>query len=388
MVSILDSEAVFSEKALECGLSRAIITVLTQKGFNTIAKIAYSVGQPGETPTEAQLRDVVTAPTGDPNAATAGTVSSIRRLIFESQTHVVSRLKAMVESREDQLKAELAQRGRLGGLDLVGELECGHACYDQVMRMLQQNAVVYLAPHLFISRKAELGKEKAKKELVLDSLSQLTVREQGHDLHCDTSTELQLQYALTRRSLALDLVGAATFSVAENFNRFLMSQLQAEPPAGYSKATVSQLLRADKEGWLRLAETLTSGVRRNAQNQLPLDLGIPALQSDPKVMFHLLPLPSSAPRSWTSADAQPHEFDEPKGKGKGKKRKWKAPKNMPQDLKSKQSETKGGKPLCWNFNLKHGCSGAKAGGKCQRGLHLCMEPGCQKPHPLHEHGNH
>ena len=154
--------------------------------------------------------------------------------------------------------------------------------------------------------------------------------------------------------------------------------------------TARRVLRADKEAWLRLAEKLTDGVKRRADGVLPLDEELRGLQSDPKVVFHLLPLPHTPVSTYhISGDGGDDSWPETKGKGKGKgklKRKWKAPKNMPAPLAGKQSETKSGKPLCWNFNLEHGCkSGVAAGGKCDKGLHLCMEPGCQKPHPLHKH---
>ena len=107
-----------------------------------------------------------------------------------------------------------------------------------------------------------------------------------------------------------------------------------------------------------LAEKLTDGVKRRADGVLPLDEELRGLQSDPKVVFHLLPLPHTPVSTYhISGDGGDDSWPEPKGKGKGKgklKRKWKAPKNMPAPLAGKQSETKSGKPLCWNFNLEHG----------------------------------
>lgn len=156
-----------------------------------------------------------------------------------------------------------------------------------------------------------------------------------------------------------------------------MSQLQNYAPPGYSKTSIQQVL----------TEKLTDGVKRKPDGTLPLDNEL----SDPKVVFHLLPLPHAVVQTHlqTGGDRSDGYWGEQKGKGKGRgklKRKWKAPKNMPAPLIGKQSETKGGKPLCWNFNLEHGCkSGVAGGGQCDKGLHLCMEPGCLKPHPLHKH---
>ena len=399
MASLTESKAVFKERASEVGLDDATRTLLENQGITTLAKLAFAVGQPGETPTEGALRGMV-AGGGDPGAVALGVVSSLRRLIFEAQTLLIAQVKTLVENKVDETKLEMApaerthriadQRGRLVGMTLTGELECGYCCYDLVMKVAQHNSIVYLPPHKFVSRKAELGLDKPKKELTIEANSTVTVKDKSQELSCSTSTDLHLQEALTRRALALDLVGIASFARVEEYTRFLMSQLQNDAPPGYSKTSIQQVLRADKEAWLRLAEKLTDGVKRRADGVLPLDEELRGLQSDPKVVFHLLPLPHTPVSTYhISGDGGDDSWPEPKGKGKGKgklKRKWKAPKNMPAPLAGKQSETKSGKPLCWNFNLEHGCkSGVAAGGKCDKGLHLCMEPGCQKPHPLHKH---
>ena len=406
MTTISDSSAVFNERATEVGLGDVYIQALKNQGISSYSSLAFSLGQPGETPSENDLR-VLIAGGSDPAAIPIGTLSSLRKLMFEAQTLAVAHVKAMVESREDDSKKEMApaertdrikrQRTRLSGLGLIGDLECGYACYDLVFKMLQTNSVTYLPPHKFVSRKAELSVEKPPKQIVLDSASHLTVKGVESEMTCETGTDLLLRDALTRRALALDMVGVASFSIVEAYNRFLMSHLRDTPPPGYNKVTIHQILKADREGWLRLAEKATDGIKKNAVGTSPLDALFPALESDPKVAFHLLPLPGglSSSAKAASAPSQPAVNQTPKGgnqnnnpgKGKGKgKRKWKAPKNMPAELQGKQSQMKDGTPLCWNFNLKHGCkSGLGAGAKCDRGMHLCMVPGCQKSHPLHEH---
>ena len=396
MASLTESAAVFKERARDVGLDDATRTLLENQGITNLAKLAFSVGQPGETPTEVSVRGLV-ANGGDPAAVTLGVVSSLRRLIFEAQTLLIAQVKTLVENKVDETKLEMApaerthriaeQRGRLVGMTLSGELECGYCCYDLVMKLAQHNSVVYLPPHKFVSRKAELGLDKPKKELTIEANSTVTVKDKSQELSCSTSTDLHLQEALTRRALALDLVGIASFARVEAYTRFLMSQLQNDAPYGYSKTSIQQVLRADKEAWLRLAEKLTDGVKRKPDGTLPLDTELEALQSDPKVVFHLLPLPHAAVQTSLQSGGDVSDGEHKgKGKGKNKKRKWRAPKNMPAPLAGKQSETKNGKPLCWNYNLEHGCKSGLAGGaKCDKGLHLCMEPNCQKPHPLHKH---
>ena len=276
MSNLTDSEAVFTERAREVGLDNATVALLTNQGnqgINNLSKLAFSVGQPGDTPTEASIRGLV-ADGGDPAAIQIGVVASLRRLIFESQTLMISQVKAMVESREDDAKTELApaertdrirrQKDRLRGMELVGELECGYSCYDLVLKMMQSNAVQYLQPHKFVSRKMEIGHEKPTKQIVLDSSSHLTVKEKDGQFSCDTGSDLLLKEALTRRALAMDLVGAASFHVVEAYNRFLISQLQETQIAGYSKISIQQILRADREAFLRLAEMTPDGIKRTA----------------------------------------------------------------------------------------------------------------------------
>ena len=66
------------------------------------------------------------------------------------------------------------------------------------------------------------------------------------------------------------------------------------------------------------------------------------------------------------------------GKGKGKN-----------NIKMMEGKTKSlpgnGEPICFNYNLR-GCPNAAAGQRCPRGWHVCAEPGCQKNHPMSDHG--
>ena len=69
-----------------------------------------------------------------------------------------------------------------------------------------------------------------------------------------------------------------------------------DPPPGYSKITVRQILQADQAAWLRLSELTQDGVRRKSDGTLPLDWLFIRVMSDPQVMFHLLHQPLSNKR--------------------------------------------------------------------------------------------
>ena len=164
-----------------------------------------------------------------------------------------------------------------------------------------------------------------------------------------------------------------------------MNHLQQPVLAGYRSPTVQQLLHADRAAWVRLSELTPAGVRRKATGELPLDSLWADLQKDPRVVFHLLPLPDSSGKH--PAPAPPGVPDppegppakrprKPKGKGKGKEKQTPTePANLPPELRGLSSWTRTGKRRCWGFNMAAGCPGAKAGQTCSKGLHVCMRCG-------------
>ena len=144
-----------------------------------------------------------------------------------------------------------------------------------------------------------------------------------------------------------------------------------------------------------LALACFDGVRREPDGSLPLDTAIKQIVLDPSVSFHLLPLALDRTASASGAEAShpKRKFDQSRrgAKGSGKKgasdRVWKGGKGprAPKELIGKSWSTARGKRLCWDFNLAKGCELAKPGQACPKGLHLCAEPGCQKPHSLTQH---
>ncbi|CAE7267969.1 unnamed protein product [Symbiodinium sp. CCMP2592] len=378
-VPLTESKAVFLERCETAGLPTPIRDILVGKNLSTLASLAFAAGQRGETPSDAALTGLARAGTEEVPIAT---LASLRRLVFEAQLLMTAQVKMLIEHRADDQKAELAtaerseriqkQSERLAGVALRNESECSYGSYDLVMKMVQENC-------------AELRLEKPRKELDVVN-SKMTLKDQTVDLQCQLHTPLCLHHALHRRALAMDLVGVASYSVSMEFHEHLMSHLTMEPPPGYHQVTLHQVLAADRAAWLRLAEKLPKGLRAVPDGKLPLDVELPKLQGDPKAAFHLLPLGpptlSSGKRSLEGDQGNDAKIQRTGGKGKGKgKTKTKAtPKSMSVSLKDKWSRTKRGVPICWAFNTEEGCSAAPAGGRCPRGVHLCAEPNCQKPH--------
>jgi hypothetical protein len=66
---------------------------------------------------------------------------------------------------------------------------------------------------------------------------------------------------------------------------------------------MEQILRTDRAGWIKMAEKVLT-LKRKADGTLPLDHALTALQSDPAVMFHLVPLPLDKAFVQTKADTR------------------------------------------------------------------------------------
>ncbi|CAE7403302.1 unnamed protein product [Symbiodinium microadriaticum] len=362
--TLVESKAVFLERASRVGLPDEAVRRLVDQGIDTMSKLAFAPCQPGETPSEESLTGLIQTDGAEPSR---GSIAAVRHLVFEAQTLLVSQTKALVENREAETKdlapAERRERiktqsQRLAGIAMSGQSECSFASYDLCMKLITENCVSYLAPSKFITREAELRADKPRKELDLQH-STLIVKEREPDQVCDTSTALSLHHALHRRGLALDLIGVTDYFKVQAFVDFLMAHLRQEPAAGSRATTVQQILLADRAAWLRLSELTPDGIRRDEAGRLPLDPLWKRLETDPKVIFHLLPREggAAAPAKRTGEHLGDSETPSPgkkqrKGKGKGKTKTQKEPANLPEELKGLSSWTKTGKRRCWGFNMQ------------------------------------
>ncbi len=398
MSTSLESTNALRSRATEVALTNAEASALIANGVSSLARLAFAACAPGQTPTDEQLAALI-----GPVPLNAGNAASLKRLIFEAQTLICSEVKNKAGKREDSSHVTFAgpergarilqQRVRLTGLRFRGEEECSYASYDLVLSVLEKDCLTYLGPEKFPTRRSELLQKKPNKEITIDQ-SQLIVKEKQAELTCPTITELEVSNAFKRRALAFDLAGAITYDVMAACHADLLDHLHLPSPPGYSPVSVQQVLRADRAAFLYLSERLTT-LKRNAAGELPLDLLLPTVLIQPTVAFHLLPLSgptgkssssnkstvSERKRSRTPTRPQPKN----KGKGKGKSKKGIRGPNVPSALIGKALETPQKKRLCWAFNLPNGCSAAKPGETCSKGLHVCAEPGCFKHHSLQDH---
>ena len=400
MATILDSAAAFNARALEHGITREQLEHLQNQGLSSMSKLAFAVTTPGTVPPDDALKALLS---DTPEDVTVGQLSCIRRLMFDAQTLCASQIKTTLHGSDTGRKAELVpaeratridnQRNRLQGVELIGPLECSHASYDYVARMLEGDCPVYLEPHRFTTRASEVAREKPGKEIVLDNLN-LTVKDVIPKDKCQIHNELQLHQALTRRSLACDLMQVCTFKEMERWHRNLLDKLQSPAPPGFRPPSMEQILRADRAGWIQMAEK-TPTLKRKADGTLPLDKALNDLQSDPAVMFHLVPLPvdKSTAKTAETKKEEPASAVKPlnirkkdktkgKGKGKGPKGKPSSKGRMPTELIGLHQQDRSGRRMCYNYNLKKGCDLAPDGQACSKGQHSCMK--CFGAHAAHQ----
>ena len=113
--------------------------------------------------------------------------------------------------------------------------------------------------------------DKEAMQIRFDVSGSLRVTKKESDLSCDTSGELQLRMALTRRSLAFDQAGLASFAMQEKWHSHLISALLRPPPAGHKFVTVQQILTADKELWLQMSQVSRGALKVAMGQDPPLD---------------------------------------------------------------------------------------------------------------------
>lgn len=398
MTSLLDSTAHFSDRCGRLGLTPAFVNALAVAGVDSLTKIAFVLGQPGQPILNQDVDDFLQRTLG--RAGTLAESSAVKRLTFEAHTYLVASLRQQVDQSEDSQPrrvafAERTQRMEalrleLRGIEISGELEPAHSLLDKTCKMFEDNSIKWLEPSTCISRSMEVQGTSKSRELTLEKGA--LILKQDEKATCSTDSEIKLHYAFTRRALAFAFARVMTYQQHCAWETFLFESLHREVPPGYAKANLSQVVSCDKAAWARLA-TLNVPVRGDANGRFPLGEALLQLRLDPAIALYLAPLAKPVQTHVTHGGnrAAPYNSPAPKagtGKGKGKTAgKGKAP-PMPAELRGKYHKTAANEPICFAYNSAAGCSHSntvKAGERCPKGMHVCAEPRCQQPHSLQQH---
>ena len=192
----------------------------------------------------------------------------------------------------------------------------------------------------------------------------------------------------------MDLTNLASYEVMKKWTDRMFA-IYAQPAApGFQKVSQAQLLRADRQAFVRMSETFSGSLKTLPAVGKPLDPMITSLETDVSVTYFMLPMPAHSSSSGTQAESnkvdkkrsdtsnadktQPSKFQKgAKGKSKGKSKKREP---MPSSLKGMHSRTPQGDQICFGYNL----GTCKQGSGCTR-KHVCSVPGCYKSHPQTEH---
>ena len=423
----LDSEAVFNERMVALGLQEHT-EKFDKLGWKTYGSLAFATSfVPGQTEDERFLKDIVEAGLGDSNHHHKG---ALRRLFFESYTLAAADLKRKVEVTTDDAprKVPAAERQerrdrvaiRLVGISLRGEMDISNRLLDLAVGIYEDNTMKYVAWQDCTKREMELN--GLKKDSYWAADSQGIIKEKSHTKSdpADLSSDLKVAYALRRRGLAFEMADIMSYEVHEKLVDQLLAAFMKDPLPGYARVGVNQLIRADQEAFKQLAYLTSNGIKKDGARRRPCDEGLIKILDDPDFRQALANLPGRAEnkRKSDNSDSGDEKIKRrktkaqrlsglrsrlenvkaqyaalmgqlpagsaapqatSKGKGKGKSVR------MPVDLIGKHSMTSDGRRICFGYNLPGGCTAAAAGKECSKGHHVCMEPGCYGPHPVHKH---
>ena len=178
-------------------------------------------------------------------------------------------MRALVEKTDDtpvkmpqpEKVARLkAQQARLSGIKIEANLEPSHQLLDQVWQMRNDDTCRYLSPEVCTSRTQEAGGIKKETFIKADSAGQIHTVQKEEAQQADLSTEYRVRQALTRRALAFDNIGLMSFDKLEAYHEYLYSLVMTEALPTHFPITVDQVLRADKQLWMRLIQLTRDGI--------------------------------------------------------------------------------------------------------------------------------
>ena len=109
----------------------------------------------------------------------------------------------------------------------------------------------------------------------------------------DMGSDLKVKMALTRRGLAYDQASLIGFDTHEAWVNTMFRALYRTPPMSFVQPDLQQLLRADCELFVLMAERTRGGLVPTVGGIRPLDTAMTALIDSPDLKYLLNPLPAS-----------------------------------------------------------------------------------------------
>lgn len=370
-MSLTDSEPNFRARATALGLDEADVQALCNNGVNTLAKYAFSSAYvPGNSDESPFVQAMTTALGADP---TLGQLASLRRLFHEAYSLTAAELKHSVERVEDMPVKKLAQPERadrlkrqqlkLKGIRIEGKLEPSDRLVDLAVSLYEENRLQHIELSRCTSKEQEVlnSSQRDDKHVAIDASGAVRIRDKESKMEADLSSDMFVRLALMRRGLALDQANLLDYLEHDRWVEKIFDCRVAGQPDGYAKISMQQIINADRKLFVKLAEGTRSGVQTTGAGR-PLDQIFRATMEHPDVLHLLQPLPTAASNkrsSDSSYDKPDTKVPRPKTKGKGKAKGQQGTGSltikMPAGLEGGTPGNRNNQPICFDYNLPHGC---------------------------------
>lgn len=379
-MSFIDSRAAFEQRCNELCAPAGLYDLLIAQQVDTFSSLAYAIATPNRSPTDQEFDAFANQVFGTPSL---GQMSLLRRIHFESCTFILRHLKSQVAGdtqdgirklpfAEKQARFE-AVRTKLSGFIVQGETEPSFALIDKCQAMFDSGAVTWIPPSACTKRDLEIqAAPKDAAQVVRIEAQTLKVDTEAQKIgDADHGSEIKLQWCMQRKGIALEMCNLVSWSVSQEWIASLYNVYSTDPPPGFGRITLQQLIRADKELWTLMARAATS-IKPDGTGKRPLDDIMTKLINDPRVTMHLLALPNRAASS-SHASADPgdnkrqSQASHSNASKQAPKKKMRPGRNQrtkpapPAELKDCYQTTTDGKPICWAYNLAQGCSLSTSG---------------------------
>ena len=435
-MTTLDSVAAFSERMEELGLMPHLENFKKAKWF-TFANLAFSAPQAGNE--ETFIRKVLIPGLG---SADHEDEHLLRRLFFEAfnmaaadlrrrseaTTEDGPRVMPAAERRERFLRVESRLKP---GIKMRGELEVSFKLIERCVHMWDANTIKYLPLELCTKRNDEVrGIEKDPLwATVPDPASgRLLLKQVRDDVRSAVDGQFAYNFAMQRRAIGMEMADIMSFENGDELRDIFVAAMMKAPFSGFEPFSCEQVLEADLQFWLIIAELTRDGVKRKGSADRPCDVVFQRAIDHRDFQIAMTPRQRQATRpaaAHPSALFAPHHpaagaagvsknslkkqkaaaksaasrvaaaFQAPqggkaqgqqKGQGKGKNKdqqKGRLPPGL-MGMCPRSSAATGGKRMCYSFNLGQ-CTACAPGQECARGSHLCMKPAaggeaCSKAH--------
>ena len=407
MASGLESEAVFTARASQLGVTAAQLAGFAAANINTLGQLAYGCSfQPGM-PDEAPLAKLAEEIYGAP--LSLGSMSIFRRLYYEAHTVALLDMRGRMEHNTDEAPKKilaperearhLAQQHRLRGVSLEAEMQPSHILVDKCIAQYDSNELRYIQIDECATRAQELmGTKKTFDAVKVDANKNLRLSTESAEVVANISSDLMVRNALMRRALAYDLAALITFSVQEKWILKLFRLMAAVPLSGFRAISMEQCLRADQQLFISMQEATRATIVPAHGGARPLDLTMEKFSDHQEVNYLLSPIQSTSgkgQRTWPAETPydRPGQKGNTKGRGKGsaspkgkgkKGRKGKAGRRSAIQEGQCVGRTPDGRYICYSFNSTAGCQNDATSGSCARGHHICGKAGCHGDHSLQQ----